>query len=100
VTNPNVVAEDEAPYPYGAGGYVYPAYDAEVAVQLAHTGTLMTDGYGNGVPHTITRSGQPDILAGPDTSAAAINPYLRPTINPASLPGGYEAAPAYTNPIY
>lgn len=98
MTNPNVVAEDEAPYPYGAGGYAYPAYDAEVAVQLAHTGTLMTDGYGNGVDRTITRAGY-DVLAGPDTSAAAINPYLRPDLS-GTLPGGYEAAPVYDSPIY
>lgn len=74
--------------------------DAATKVLLGHTGTLRTDGHGDGdVDRTITR-GTYTFEAGSDTSAAAVNPYLKPTINSAALPDSYVAAPVYDGPIY
>lgn len=98
MTNPNYVPEDEVADPWGAGGYAYPAYVLEDEPQqnglFSHTGTLDTTGYGNGAPRTIVRAGQPDFLAGPDTSARAISPIFD------EAPLGSVAGPAYTDPIY
>lgn len=72
--------------------------DPGTAVLLGHTGTLMTDGHGNGnFERTTTRGGYETSL-GPDTSAAAINPYLEPDLS--TLPDGYVAAPVYDSPIF
>ena len=91
----------KTPGPYGAGGYAYPALDLNdpgTQVLLGHTGTLMTDGQGNGdIERTITRDGY-DVLVGQDVSAAGINPYLKADADP--LPFGVTEGPAYDKPIY
>lgn len=95
--------------PYLANGS--PAYDAfeddgitpnaATVVMQSHTGTLDTTGYGSGVNRTIAGGIGPDaysVEAGPDTSAAAINPFLRPDLS--TLPDGYVVGPTHTGPIY
>lgn len=72
--------------------------NAATLVLLGHTGTLMTDGQGNGdYDRTVIRDGY-TVEIGPDVSAAAINPALAPDLDP--LPDGYVAAPVYDGPIY
>lgn len=98
-----------AGYSYWDGGFGTPAlaqYEADgvtpnvgATILMGHTGTLMTDGQGNGdVERTITRDGY-EVVLGPDTSAAAINPALA-ALDPLDLPDGYVAAPVYDGPIY
>lgn len=72
--------------------------NAATQVLLGHVGTLDTTGHGNGV---VSRTGVvygQTVDLGPDTSAAAINPYLSPDLDP--LPEGYAAGPTLTGPIY
>lgn len=87
---------------FPSGGYAFPSYDLDdpgTEVLLSHTGTLDTTGYGNGEPYTAQRPGTvDDVELGADTSAAAINPFLRPDLTP--LPDGYVVGPVYTGPIY
>lgn len=86
------------------GGYDSPAYESPAdspasEVMQAHSGTLDTTGHGSGEPYIAQRPGTTDdVDLGTDTSAAAINEYLRPDLDP--LPDGYVAAPVYTDPIY
>lgn len=67
-------------------------------ILTSHTGTLMTDGHGNGdTDRTGTLYGV-TVDLGADTSAAAINPFLSPDLDP--LPEGYVAGPTLDGPIY
>lgn len=87
--------------PYGIGGYAYPALDINdpgTQVLLGHTGTLDTTGHGNGAVDRVISRGGYDVAAGPDTSAAGINPYLAADADP--LPSGVVEAPVYDGPIY
>lgn len=72
--------------------------DPGTKVLLGHTGTLMTDGQGNGdYERTGTFYGQ-TVNLGPDVSAASINPYLDPDLS--TLPDGYDVGPTLTGPVY
>lgn len=75
--------------------------NAATVVLTSHTGTLMTDGHGNGdTERTGTFYGE-TVNLGADTSAAAINPFLALDVDPADLPDGYVAGPdTLTGPIY
>lgn len=77
--------------------------NAATLVMISHTGTLDTTGHGGGktdVTWTRGPGAGDDVLVGVDQSAASINPFLDPTLNPADLPDGHVAAPVYTDPIY
>jgi hypothetical protein len=73
--------------------------NAVTAILMGHTGTLMTDGLGNGENARTGEIYGKTVDLGPDTSAAAINPALLPDISP--LPDGYQDGPdVFTDPIY
>jgi hypothetical protein len=71
-----------------------------VQVMMSHTGTLDTTGHNGGgedADRTLTFYGE-EVVVGPDNSAAAINEYLKPDLDP--LPDGYVAGPTLDGPIY